>query len=70
MKHGIPDVLSPERRKKAIEEARAAGKLGSTHVPPGALTAVMDPSDTFIGSLVDAHSIGLAEYQTLSKVEK
>jgi len=50
-------------RHAAIEEAEAAGRLGSAHVPPGALTAIPDPSDTFIGKLVDAHARGLATRQ-------
>lgn len=49
------------KRQEAIEEARAAGRMGAQYVPPGALTAVPDPSDTFIGKLEQARLDGAAQ---------
>lgn len=48
-------------RREAIEDARAAGRLGCNNIPAGALTAVPDPSDTFVGELLGAFEEGQAE---------
>ncbi len=49
------------KRREAIEEVRAAARLGARHFPPGALTAMVDPTDTFVGELNTAFAAGTAE---------
>jgi hypothetical protein len=53
--------LSPARRQQILDESRAAGRMGSREVPLAALLAVPNPSDTFIGSLYQAHATGKAQ---------
>lgn len=42
-----------ERRKEALDEARAAGRMGATRLPL-ALASDPDLSDTFVGKLHEA----------------
>ncbi len=50
------------RRREAIEEARAAGRLGTTRLPDTVLMADgIDPTDSMILERLDAHALGRAE---------
>lgn len=63
----FPDVIfsGVERRREAIEEARAAGKQGATRVPDTVLFAHGDPSDSMIVELVQGWAEGAAEREVV-----
>lgn len=50
------------RRFEALEAARLAGRQGAARIPDELLfTDGRDPTDTFIGQLADAFSVGQSE---------
>jgi hypothetical protein len=60
MRHFIPQ-MSPARHQQILDEVRAAARLGAHSIPSAALTAVPDPSDTFIGKLLIAFDQGKSQ---------
>lgn len=49
-----------ERHREALEEARAAGRLGCARLPL-AISSDVNVSDTMLNRCLDAHAEGLAE---------
>jgi hypothetical protein len=60
--------MSERQKTAAIAETFAAGRMGAIHIPPGALTALLDPSDTFVGKLVESLAEGQRQREENSKV--
>jgi hypothetical protein len=65
MRRFIPQ-MSVARRQQILDEARAAGRMGTQRLPYSVHAS--DPSDSMLVQALDAHAQGLAEREAETPV--